>query len=193
MDDERKRSLFVGNLATPATTEALIHELFTQVGPVEKVHIPKNKQTNQPAGYAFVTFKHEVSVMYATQVLAGTQLFGRTLKLQLRDGAGGNTPQQSPSTPRHQQQYQQQPQYQQHQQHRNQQEFNAIYASQKDYRRDHQQNNGYRGDEPYSRDRHNNGRSQDRNRYQERPRDHRNRQQHPYQNNQHQRHGRNRR
>ncbi|XP_059487165.1 RNA-binding protein 7 [Neocloeon triangulifer] len=181
MDDERKRSLFVGNLATPQTTEALLHELFLQVGPVQKVVIPKNKQGNGgPANYGFVTFKHESSVLYATNVLAGSSLFGRPLKLQLRDGGAGSTPQQSPVTPRHPQQHQDMYSPQMYQQHNDR----AVYE--------------HSGGRHYDR-------SQERNRYQdrpqeryhpqERPRDSRRRQQHPYQNQQqgYQRHNRSRR
>uniref|UniRef100_A0A8C5P0W1 RRM domain-containing protein n=1 Tax=Jaculus jaculus TaxID=51337 RepID=A0A8C5P0W1_JACJA len=57
---EADRTLFVGNLDTKVTEE-LLFELFHQAGPVISVKIPKDKD-GKPKQFAFVNFKHEVSV-----------------------------------------------------------------------------------------------------------------------------------
>ncbi|KAJ8368887.1 hypothetical protein SKAU_G00089150 [Synaphobranchus kaupii] len=83
--DEADRSLFVGNL-DPKVTEELLFELFLQAGPLIKVRIPKDND-GKPKHFGFVNFKHEVSVMYAMNLLNGTRLHGRPLKIQFRSGS----------------------------------------------------------------------------------------------------------
>ncbi|XP_023576933.1 RNA-binding protein 7 [Octodon degus] len=82
---EADRTLFVGNLETKVTEE-LLFELFHQAGPVIKVKIPKDKD-GKPKQFAFVNFKHEVSVPYAMNLLNGIKLFGRPIKIQFRSGS----------------------------------------------------------------------------------------------------------
>lgn len=40
----------------------------------------------KPKQFAFVNFKHEVSVPYAMNLLNGIKLFGRPIKIQFRSG-----------------------------------------------------------------------------------------------------------
>lgn len=47
--------------------------------------IPKDKD-GKPKQFAFVNFKHEVSVPYAMNLLNGIKLFGRPIKIQFRSG-----------------------------------------------------------------------------------------------------------
>ncbi|XP_006890857.1 PREDICTED: RNA-binding protein 7, partial [Elephantulus edwardii] len=82
---EADRTLFVGNLETKVTEE-LLFELFHQAGPVVKVKIPKDKD-GKAKQFAFVNFKHEVSVPYAMNLLNGIKLFGRPIKIQFRSGS----------------------------------------------------------------------------------------------------------
>ncbi|XP_003418262.1 RNA-binding protein 7 isoform X2 [Loxodonta africana] len=82
---EADRTLFVGNLEAKVTEEILF-ELFHQAGPVIKVKIPKDKD-GKPKQFAFVNFKHEVSVPYAMNLLNGIKLFGRPIKIQFRSGS----------------------------------------------------------------------------------------------------------
>ncbi|KPP65249.1 RNA-binding protein 7-like [Scleropages formosus] len=98
--DEADRTLFVGNL-DPQVTEELLFELFLQAGPLIKVKIPKDND-GRSKQFGFINFKHEVSVPYGMQLLNGTRLFGRPLKIQFRSGSShinqeGNSPGQSQS------------------------------------------------------------------------------------------------
>ncbi|KAH0500732.1 RNA-binding protein 7 [Microtus ochrogaster] len=83
---EADRTLFVGNLETKVTEE-LLFELFHQAGPVIKVKIPKDKD-GKLKQFAFVNFKHEVSVPYAMNLLNGIKLFGKPIKIQFRSVKG---------------------------------------------------------------------------------------------------------
>lgn len=83
--DEADRTLFVGNL-DPQVTEELLFELFLQAGPLIKVKIPKDND-GRAKQFAFVNFKHEVSVPYGMNLLNGTKLYGRPLKIQFRSGS----------------------------------------------------------------------------------------------------------
>ncbi|XP_041920198.1 RNA-binding protein 7 [Alosa sapidissima] len=85
VSDEADRTLFVGNL-DPQVTEELLFELFLQAGPLIKVKIPKDND-GRAKQFAFVNFKHEVSVPYGMELLNGTKLFGRALKIQFRSGS----------------------------------------------------------------------------------------------------------
>ncbi|XP_048857528.1 RNA-binding protein 7 [Brienomyrus brachyistius] len=83
--DEADRTLFVGNL-DPQVTEELLFELFLQAGPLIKVKIPKDND-GRSKQFGFINFKHEVSVPYGMNLLNGTRLFGRPLKIQFRAGS----------------------------------------------------------------------------------------------------------
>ncbi|KAG3285654.1 RBM7-like, partial [Ictidomys tridecemlineatus] len=78
-------TLSVGNLETKVTEE-LLFKLFHQDGPVIKVKITKDKD-GKPKQFAFVNFKHEVSVPYAMNLLNGIKLFERPIKIQFRTGS----------------------------------------------------------------------------------------------------------
>ncbi|XP_038937370.1 RNA-binding protein 7 isoform X2 [Rattus norvegicus] len=96
---EADRTLFVGNLETKVTEE-LLFELFHQAGPVIKVKIPKDKD-GKLKQFAFVNFKHEVSVPYAMNLLNGIKLFGRPIKIQFRSGSSHLSQDASTSYPQH--------------------------------------------------------------------------------------------
>ncbi|XP_017378802.1 RNA-binding protein 7 isoform X1 [Cebus imitator] len=96
---EADRTLFVGNLETKVTEE-LLFELFHQAGPVIKVKIPKDKD-GKPKQFAFVNFKHEVSVPYAMNLLNGIKLYGRPIKIQFRSGSSHALQDVSLSYPQH--------------------------------------------------------------------------------------------
>lgn len=56
-----------------------------QAGPLIKVKIPKDNDGNSKQ-FAFVNFKHDVSVPYSMHLLSGIRLYGRQLNLQYRAG-----------------------------------------------------------------------------------------------------------
>ncbi|XP_027017046.2 RNA-binding protein 7 [Tachysurus fulvidraco] len=93
--DEAERTLFVGNLDSQVTEE-LLFELFLQAGPLIKVKIPRDNDGNSKQ-FAFVNFKHEVSVPYSMQLLSGIRLYGRQLNLKFRSGSSHTNQEKSPA------------------------------------------------------------------------------------------------
>ncbi|KAL9965683.1 hypothetical protein ACROYT_G029521 [Oculina patagonica] len=94
-----ERCLFIGNLDT-RVTEEILWELFLQAGPLEAVHIPKDKETGRQKSYGFVSFSHEVSVPYTISLLNGISLYGRAINVKTaQQNTGTNSPgNQSPSS-----------------------------------------------------------------------------------------------
>lgn len=81
-DTNDQRTIWCGNLSEKLTEE-ILYELFLQAGPIQRVSIPKDRE-GRPLSYGFVTFKHESSVQYATQLLNGISLFERRINLKPR-------------------------------------------------------------------------------------------------------------
>jgi splicing factor 3B subunit 4 len=71
---------YVGNL-DPQCTEDILLELFSQVGRVQSIHMPKDKLTQQHNGYGFVEFLDVLDADYAMTVLNMIKLYGRPLRV----------------------------------------------------------------------------------------------------------------
>lgn len=94
MEEERQtRTLYIGGLDFNVTEE-LLYELFLQAGPLESVKIPKKDGSSR--GFAFVTFRHDVSVPYSIDLFRGLRLYGRYLVMKSK-APPGYVP-QSPSS-----------------------------------------------------------------------------------------------
>lgn len=88
--------LFVGNLAFETELET-IRELFEKEGEVKDCYMPKDRATDQPRGFAFVTMPAE-EAKAAMKKLQGYELDSRTLRIEesmpkrtdvMRGGGGG--------------------------------------------------------------------------------------------------------
>ena len=73
-------SIYVGNLNYEIEREDL-SEVFNEYGSVERVHIPKDRETGQPRGFAFVEMKSEANEDKAIQTLDGAEWMGRDIKV----------------------------------------------------------------------------------------------------------------
>lgn len=93
-----ERCLFVGNLEA-RVTEEILWELFLQAGPLEAVHIAKDKETGKQKAFGFVSFTHEVSVPYAISLMDGIPLYGKPIMVKTAEQSSNtNSPgNQSPS------------------------------------------------------------------------------------------------
>ncbi|XP_044744920.1 RNA-binding protein 7 [Coccinella septempunctata] len=85
---EEERTVWCGNLADKVTEE-LLYELFLQAAPLQRVQIPQDKE-GRKSNFAFIVFKHEVSVNYTSQLLNGTNLFNKPLNIKPRSRNQGN-------------------------------------------------------------------------------------------------------
>ena len=59
-----------------------LKEKFNKCGKVGDVYIPRNFQTNQPRGFAFIRFVDRSEGEEAMRALDGADLDGRTLRIQ---------------------------------------------------------------------------------------------------------------
>ena len=82
--DKNQSTIFIGNLPF-STTEDELKRLFDKFGTIVKIHIPTNRETGQPRGFAFLEFSTEDS---AQSALANndTEVNGRNMKVSIALG-----------------------------------------------------------------------------------------------------------
>jgi len=76
--------IFVGNLNFSTTDEEL-RALFGEIGEVVDVHIPKDRESGRPRGFAFVRFAAEEHAAEAVEKLHGREVGGRALRLDIAE------------------------------------------------------------------------------------------------------------
>ena len=85
------KKLYVGNLPF-TTTEQELRAVFEAHGAVESVNVITDRETGRSRGFAFVEMSDPNSAQEAMRALDGTQLEGRSLRVdeaQERRGGGG--------------------------------------------------------------------------------------------------------
>lgn len=85
--------LYVGNLPFSATEDD-IRALFEEYGGVADMHIPLDRDSGRPRGFAFVTLTSREFGEAAIRALDGSQMGGRALRVseaveRERSGGGG--------------------------------------------------------------------------------------------------------
>lgn len=81
MDDEQPKTLYVGNLSRDVT-EALILQLFSQIGPCKSCKMIVDTAGNDP--YCFVEFYEHRHAAAALAAMNGRKIMGKVLKDHLR-------------------------------------------------------------------------------------------------------------
>lgn len=87
-------SIYVGNLSYEVTQEDL-NEVFKEYGTVKRVHLPSDRETGRPRGFAFVEMEKEEDESSAIEALDGAEWMGRDMKVNKakpredRDRRGG--------------------------------------------------------------------------------------------------------
>jgi RNA recognition motif-containing protein len=76
------KRLYVGNLPYDVTADDL-RELFSKVGTVEDVHLPTDRQTGRPRGFAFVEMATDEQAKAAIHRYDGYTLDRRTLRVNV--------------------------------------------------------------------------------------------------------------
>ncbi|GAB4136472.1 MAG: hypothetical protein Fur0037_01040 [Planctomycetota bacterium] len=87
--------LFVGNLSFNSTEQAIEHAFSQDSRRVESVSVVTDRDTGRPRGFAFVEMGSEADARSAIAALDGTQLDGRTLRVneaQARQPRSGSRP-----------------------------------------------------------------------------------------------------
>ncbi|CAK8573234.1 unnamed protein product [Lathyrus sativus] len=73
-------TVYIGNL-DERVTERVLYDILIQAGRVVDLHIPKDKETEKPKGFAFAEFETEEIADYAVKLFSGlVTLYKRTLK-----------------------------------------------------------------------------------------------------------------
>ncbi len=73
-------SIYIGNLSYQVSKEDL-SAVFADYGTVKRVHIPSDRETGRPRGFAFVEMESEADEDKAIETLDGAQWIGRELKV----------------------------------------------------------------------------------------------------------------
>jgi RNA recognition motif-containing protein len=73
-------SIYVGNLSYEVTQEDLT-EVFSEYGTVRRVHLPKDRETGQFRGFAFVEMDTPEEEETAIAELDGAEWMGRHIKV----------------------------------------------------------------------------------------------------------------
>ena len=73
-------SIYVGNLSYDVTREDL-NDVFGEYGTVKRVHLPVDRETGRPRGFAFVEMETEAEEASAIDDLNGAEWMGRQLKV----------------------------------------------------------------------------------------------------------------
>ena len=94
MDRSNKMKMYVGNLSFDTTKQDL-ETLFSEHGAVTDVHLPEDRESGRPRGFAFVTMDSKEAMEKAMAAIDGTNVGGRDLKVneakprEDRGGGGG--------------------------------------------------------------------------------------------------------
>uniref|UniRef100_A0A1A9W5S0 RRM domain-containing protein n=1 Tax=Glossina brevipalpis TaxID=37001 RepID=A0A1A9W5S0_9MUSC len=79
-NNNKERTLFCANLHAKVTEESL-YEAFVQAGPIERVHILKDKRGRSRL-YGFITYFHRSSCSYALKLLEGLTLYRKMITIK---------------------------------------------------------------------------------------------------------------
>lgn len=87
--------MYVGNLAF-STSKQTLDTLFGAHGTVTDIHLPEDRDTGRPRGFAFVTMDSRNAMISAIKELDGKEVDGRSIKVneavpreEQRGGGGG--------------------------------------------------------------------------------------------------------
>jgi RNA recognition motif-containing protein len=83
--------MYVGNLPFD-TNDQDLRTLFGEYGQVTDVHLPSDRETGRPRGFAFVTMETKEAMEQAIKALDGQDFQGRNLRIneaQPRESFGG--------------------------------------------------------------------------------------------------------
>ena len=73
-------SIYVGNLSYEVSQEDL-SEVFNEYGTVKRIHIPSDRETGRPRGFAFVEMESEANEDKAIEALDGAEWMDRQLRV----------------------------------------------------------------------------------------------------------------
>ncbi|XP_028796693.1 RNA-binding protein 7 [Neltuma alba] len=76
-------TVYIGNL-DERVSERILYDILIQAGRVVELHIPKDKESEKPKGFAFAEYESEEIADYAVKLFSGlVTLYNRTLKFAI--------------------------------------------------------------------------------------------------------------
>ncbi|XP_011004892.1 PREDICTED: protein HSH49 [Populus euphratica] len=76
-------SIYIGNL-DERVSDRVLYDILIQAGRVVDLHIPRDRETDKPKGYAFAEYETEEIADYAVKLFSGlVTLYNRTLKFAI--------------------------------------------------------------------------------------------------------------
>ena len=73
-------SIYVGNLSYDATKQD-VEDVFAEYGKVKSTHLPTDRETGRPRGFAFVEMSTDAEETAAIEALDGAEWMNRVLKV----------------------------------------------------------------------------------------------------------------
>lgn len=96
MSSNRDCSVFIGNL-DERVSERVLYDIMIQAGRVVDLHVPKDRETDRPKGYAFAEYETEDDANYAVKLFSGlVTLYNKTLRFAI---SGQDKPSTNTVTP----------------------------------------------------------------------------------------------
>ncbi|KAL4566219.1 hypothetical protein LXL04_030331 [Taraxacum kok-saghyz] len=88
-------TVYVGNL-DERVSDRVLYDILIQAGRVVDLHIPRDRETDRPKGFAFAEYETKESADYAVRLFTGlVTLYNRTLKFGI---SGQDKSAQNPQT-----------------------------------------------------------------------------------------------
>jgi len=81
------KKLFVGGLSWGTTDDGL-HQAFSQFGEIVEAKVITDRETGRSRGFGFVTFANDDGATKAISEMDGTELDGRTIKVNEAEDKG---------------------------------------------------------------------------------------------------------
>jgi RNA recognition motif-containing protein len=81
------KKLFVGGLSWGTTDDGL-HQAFAQFGEIVEAKVITDRETGRSRGFGFVTFANDDGATKAISEMDGTELDGRTIKVNEAEDKG---------------------------------------------------------------------------------------------------------
>ncbi|KAL6498388.1 hypothetical protein OROHE_026656 [Orobanche hederae] len=81
--DKSNYSVYIGNL-DEKVSDRVLYDILIQAGRVIDLHIPRDRETDKPKGYAFAEYESEEVAAYAVKLFSGlVTLYKKTLKFAI--------------------------------------------------------------------------------------------------------------
>ena len=84
------KKLFVGGLSWGTTDDGL-HQAFSQFGEIVEAKVITDRETGRSRGFGFVTFSNDDGATKAISEMDGTELDGRSIKVNEAEDKGPRT------------------------------------------------------------------------------------------------------